>query len=220
MPDSLDCSSAATPLSSLCSSARRRASPSNSSRYSRVSLSNSVRAANSRSRAWTSLSFSFRRASASARASIRCASSSALVSMDCAAERLRLHRDHTTRFPRRNATPRTPATTIVTTPIQMVIARCTPLSKSDQVTGGSEAFCSAKKDKRRPPLRPCGQAYLNLRNHRWVPIRHPSPALRAGIGTKEPGNPSNRCWFNDSFTHHQPRRDLQIRHYSGRTRCP
>ncbi len=28
----------------------------------------------------------------------------------------------------------------------------------------------------RSPLRPCEQPYLNLRNHRWVPVPRPSPA--------------------------------------------
>ena len=61
-----------------------------------------------------------------------------------------------------------------------------------------------------PPQRPCEQSYLNLRYHRWVPVPRLSPAPGAGIEAGKPGNPSNRCWFNDSLTHHQPRRDLQV----------
>jgi hypothetical protein len=68
---------------------------------------------------------------------------------------------------------------------------------------------SGEGHERRSPPRPCGQPYLNLRNHRWAPASGPK-------GTGEPGNPSNRCWFNDSFTHHQPRRDLQISRSPGR----
>ena len=38
----------------------------------------------------------------------------------------------------------------------------------------------------RSPLRPCEQPYLNLRNHRWVPVPNPSPALRQASGLKNP----------------------------------
>jgi hypothetical protein len=56
-----------------------------------------------------------------------------------------------------------------------------------------------------PRTRPCEQPYLNLRTTGWGSAHLPSLATRLAREGRTP-NPSNRCWFKNSFAHHQPRR--------------